>query len=314
MNRILITGGSGFLGRHLGIKLKNKKNKILLASRNNFQNALASEITGLDVAPLDITNIEAVRDLFSIFKPDTVIHAAASKYVDLSEKFPFECIDVNVLGSSNLARVAIDNKVKNVIGISTDKTAPPVDNTYGISKALMERLFCSINSNKTKFACVRFGNIAWSTGSVFPIWQKMMKEKTIISSTGPHMRRFFFSINEATNLVSDAIDNINKINGKILTLKMKSAQISDILNIWCKIYNTSWKQIKERPGDKIDEFLIGENELQHTYEIKLSKKIHYIIDFNNHYKNKLISPISTFNSERLTKKEIISLIQQDLKN
>tara|TARA_Y100001960_G_C14173980_1_gene586836 strand:+ start:54 stop:479 length:426 start_codon:yes stop_codon:yes gene_type:complete len=138
----------------------------------------------------------------------------------------------------------------------------------------------------------------------------MMKKNNIIHSTGPHMRRFFFTINEATDLVITALNNIDKINGKVLTLKMKSAQISEILDIWCKKYNTSWKQIEERPGDKIDEFLIGENEIKNTFEIKISNKDHYIIDFKNIYENN-ISSISTNNSEKLNEKEILDLISDN---
>jgi UDP-N-acetylglucosamine 4,6-dehydratase len=170
--KILITGGSGFLGRHIAHKLK-EHNQVVLASRNNEQNNQASRLTGCQSIPLDVTNIESVRDGINLVKPDIIIHAAATKYVDLSEKFPTECSDVNVLGSQNVARVAIDKGVDIVIGISTDKASPPCANTYAMSKALMERTFCALNNPKsTKFTNVRFGNLAWSTGSVFPIWKK----------------------------------------------------------------------------------------------------------------------------------------------
>ena len=310
MSTILITGGSGFLGLALAKKLK-LDNKIILGSRNNSLNNIANVETGCEIFPLDVSNYQSIKDCINKYHPEIIIHAAATKFVDLSENLPLECIDTNVLGSSNIARACIDSDVKIVIGISTDKTAPPIGNIYGLSKAIMERLFCSLsNTNKTKFCCVRFGNIAWSTNSVFPIWKKMMKKNNIIHSTGPHMRRFFFTINEATDLVITALNNIDKINGKVLTLKMKSAQISEILDIWCKKYNTSWKQIEERPGDKIDEFLIGENEIKNTFEIKISNKDHYIIDFKNIYENN-ISSISTNNSEKLNEKEILDLISDN---
>ena len=144
---LLITGGNGYLGTNLAKKFKKKYN-IILGSRNNFLNQKQSELVGCDFSPLDVTNIESVRDVVNKFKPEIIIHAAATKFVDLSEKFPFECIDVNILGSVNVARVAIEKNVKIVIGISTDKTAPPVGNIYGLSKATMERLFCSLNSLK----------------------------------------------------------------------------------------------------------------------------------------------------------------------
>ena len=112
---ILITGGTGFLGRHLALQLK-KDNTVIIAGRNNKQNAIASKITGCQSAPLDIVNIESVRDIFTEFKPDIVIHAAATKFVDLAEKYPMECVDVNVLGSQNICRVATEKEVEIVIG------------------------------------------------------------------------------------------------------------------------------------------------------------------------------------------------------
>src|SRR5262249_33157336 len=123
---------------------------------------------------------------------------AATKFVDLAEKLPLECVDVNVLGSENVARVSMEYEVQTVIGISTDKATPPVRNTYGLTKALMERVFCGLDGKtKTRFLCVRYGNVAWSTGSVLPIWKKMHEETGVIGTTGPDMRRFFFTVDEA---------------------------------------------------------------------------------------------------------------------
>ena len=174
--KILITGGSGYLGRNLAKSLKNKY-RIYLGSRNNLRNNLAMNETGCEVFPLDVANIDSVADAVNYVKPDIIIHAAATKFVDLSEKYPLECHDVNIVGSANIARVAIDKNIKGVIGISTDKASPPVKNIYGMSKAVMEKLFLSLSNNhKTKFTCVRYGNVTWSTGSVLPIWSKMFKK------------------------------------------------------------------------------------------------------------------------------------------
>ena len=118
MNRILITGGTGFLGQNLALKLKNKKNLILLTGRNNKINKEVSDNIGCEVCPMDISSIESVRDVFNYFKPNIVIHAAATKYVDLSEKETMECIDVNVIGSQNILRVSVEKHVNTLIGIS----------------------------------------------------------------------------------------------------------------------------------------------------------------------------------------------------
>ncbi len=280
-----------------------------MCARNNSQNILTQEVTGCHVAPMDVANIESVKDSLNEFKPEIIIHAAATKYVVLSENYPMECLDVNVLGSQNVARAAIDIGVDTVIGISTDKTAPPVGNIYGLSKALMERCYCELNSkSKTSFACVRFGNIAWSTGSVFPIWKGMMEREGLIQSTGPEMRRFFFSVDEATALIIRAINNTDIIGGKVLSQKMKSAQIEDILNVWSLHYGISWEKIQRRPGDQVDEFLIGSSELEHTLEIDIEGITHFVISFNEKIINHLNEVISSKNAERLTEKEILDLI------
>ena len=147
MNRkqtLLITGGTGFLGKRLGLKLKDQYD-VILTGRNNKQNFQAQKFSGCKIAPLDVSSIESVRDAFTEFKPDIVIHAAATKFVDLAEKFPMECVDVNVMGSQNVARVAMEKGTGMVIAISTDKASPPVRNTYGLSKALMERIYCTLD-------------------------------------------------------------------------------------------------------------------------------------------------------------------------
>ncbi len=154
----LITGGTGFLGKRLGLALKDRY-RVVLTGRNNKHNLDAQEFTGCPTLPMDVTNIESIRDIFTEVRPDVVVHAAATKYVDLSELQPMECLDINVLGSQNIARVCVEKGVSTVIGMSTDKTAPPVANTYGLTKALMERLFCAMNAKTktTRFACVRHG-------------------------------------------------------------------------------------------------------------------------------------------------------------
>ena len=140
--KILITGGTGFLGKRLALALKDT-HEVIISGRNNKQSFLAEKMTGVRVIPLDVTNIESVRDAINEVQPDVIIHAAATKFVDLSEKQPMECTDINVIGSQNVARAAVDKGIKSVIGISTDKAAPPIRNIYGLSKAMMERIFCS---------------------------------------------------------------------------------------------------------------------------------------------------------------------------
>jgi UDP-N-acetylglucosamine 4,6-dehydratase/5-epimerase len=305
---ILITGGTGFLGRSLAIRLKDSY-RVILTGRNNKQNLYAKSITGCTVAPMDIVNIESIRDAFGEFKPDIVIHAAATKFVDLSEIYPMECTDVNVLGSQNVARVAIEKNVKTVIGISTDKAAPPVRNLYGMTKSIMERIFCAMNDKSdTKFCAVRYGNVAWSTGSVLPIWSKMHTNTGVIGTTGPEMRRFFFTVEEAVDLVINALLNIDIIAGKVLSRYMKAAQMEDILKVWIEEKGGKWERIEGRPGERDDEFLIGDLELAYTKEIRFNDIIHYLISFNEKVDIPIEFGLSSANTEQLTRSEILKLI------
>ncbi|MET0391958.1 MAG: SDR family NAD(P)-dependent oxidoreductase [Chitinophagaceae bacterium] len=309
MKTILITGGTGFLGKRLGLALKNEY-RVILTGRNNKQNFTAQKFTGCEVLPLDISNIEAVRDVVNETKPDIIIHAAATKFVDLAEKQPMECVDVNVTGSQNVARVAVDKGVDIVIGVSTDKASPPVRNTYGLTKALMERLFCSMNrKGKTRFTCVRYGNVAWSTGSVLTIWNKMLKEKGMIGTTGPEMRRFFFTVDDAVRLVLAALNNIDIVEGKVLSMKMKAAQMSDILRVWTENKGGKWEQIEGRPGERIDEYLIGEAELPFTRELVIDDITHYLISFNDKVSDPVEFGLSSANTDKLSDEEILSLIE-----
>lgn len=308
---VLVTGGTGFLGRYLGLALKERYN-VVLAARNNAQNALVQEFTGCEVLPLDIVNIESIRDAFNETRPAVVIHAAATKYVDLAERQPMECVDVNILGSQNVARVAVEKGVGVVIGISTDKAAPPVRNTYGLSKAMMERIFCSMNGKAdTKFACVRFGNIAWSTGSVLPVWKRMHDTTGVIGTTGPECRRYFFSVQEAVKLVLTALENIDALQGKVLSRDMKAAQVRDVLDTWIKYRGGEWEKIASRPGERIDEVLIGELELPYTTEVEYDGVKHHVISFNEKAERPLTKVLTSEDSERLTEQEILALIDNE---
>ena len=310
---LLITGGSGYLGVNLAKKFK-KKYRVFLGSRNQKRNREASDLTGCKDIPLDVSNINSIRDAVNFCDPEVIIHAAATKFVDVSEEFPFECSDVNILGSSNLARVAIEKKIKTVIGISTDKASQPIKNFYGFSKAVMEKLFLNLNNtSNTNFLCVRYGNVAWSTGSVLPIWKDMFKKDKTIYTTGPYMRRFFFDINEAVDLVNFALKNSKRFSGKILCADMKASLMFDVIKVWIKKYGGSYKIIKGRKGDRLDEYLIGENEIKNTSKITIRKKIYYLIDPNKKSLKPIKKIISSKNSKKHNKQEIFELLKIGMK-
>ena len=314
MKKILITGGTGYLGRNLALFYK-KKYKVFIGARNNKQNFLVKNLTNCEVVPLDVSNIESVNDCLNYSKPDIVIHAAATKFVDLSEKFPFECIDINIVGSANIARACINKKIPTVIGVSTDKASPPIKNIYGLSKSCMERLFSSIEPyGKTKFICVRYGNVTWSTGSVLPIWKQMFNKNKTILTTGPNMRRFFFSVDEAVSLIDQALKLKDKLAGKILSAEMKSSKMIDILKVWIKKFGGNYKIIQSRKGDRLDEYLIGEDELKYAEVLKIKGKKYFVINFNKLSKKPLKKIVSSKDAKKLSQSEIEKIIQFGLRS
>ncbi|HVM22690.1 MAG TPA: polysaccharide biosynthesis protein [Sphingomicrobium sp.] len=306
--RVLITGGTGFLGKHLALAMKDS-HEVVLAGRNNKQNMLAAERTGCPVIPLDVTRMEAVRDTMIEAKPTIVIHAAATKYVDVAEMQPLECTDVNVLGSQNVARACMEFGVRTLVGISTDKAAPPVRNTYALTKALMERIYCGLNGKSdTRFVCVRFGNLAWSTGSVLPVWKRMLDQSGVIGTTGPEMRRFFIKVEEAVKLILTAVEHIDELQGTVVTRAMKAVQIGDLLELFVRQSGGRWEKIEGRPGEREDEYLVGEMELPYTRKHMFDGIPHYAISFNDRVADIITDPLSSATVERLSEAEMQSIL------
>jgi len=179
----------------------------------------------------------------------------------------------------------------------------------------MERNFCLLNGKtKTKFANVRYGNVAWSTGSVLPIWKTMFEETGVIKSTGPEMRRFFFTVNDAVDLVITSIENIERIQGKILSREMKSCQIKDILDVWINNLGGKWEHIEGRPGERNDEYLVGETELDFC-EVEYYNGIkHFIISPNNKVNSPMVEVFHSGNCEKLSSEEILNILQSEKDN
>lgn len=306
---LLITGGTGFLGRHLALALKDEFD-VILTGRNHRQNAEAASATGCQVLPMDVCRIETVRDVFLETSPAVVIHAAAAKFVDLAEAQPCDCIDVNVGGSQNVLRVALERGVEALIGVSTDKASPPVRNTYGLTKSLMERMFCSMDGRAaTWVACVRYGNVAWSTGSVLPMWREMHQKKGVIESTGPDMRRFFFGVEDAVQLVRTAIDRIGEVHGTVVVREMSAALIRNLLDTWIMHYGGRWETTESRRGDREDEYLVGDAELPFASPLSGNSAPHYTINFAQPAAEPLAAPISSATASHLTDSEMLTLIK-----
>jgi FlaA1/EpsC-like NDP-sugar epimerase len=137
----------------------------------------------------------------------------------------------------------------------------------------------------------------------------MMHDITgVIGSTGPEMRRFFFTVDHAVRLVKDAIDNIEDIHGQILSREMKSAQMSDILDVWVEMYGGKWEKIEGRPGERNDEYLVGDIELEYTSRVAINGVNHFLISPNTKVTHHQESVVHSGNCPRLTKEEIKELI------
>lgn len=199
---ILITGGTGFLGRsilHVAESEQWDARFTILSRDDAKQRALRERFPDVRCVLGDVRELESLERSF--WGKDLVIHAAAFKYIPQAEQNPNECISVNVLGSRNVCLAALYASVPHVIGISTDKACRPI-NVYGASKFMMERIFTDYNKlNKTIFSLVRYGNVVGSTGSVIPLFQQQLREGKKLTVTNPSMTRFWLSHQEAVNII-----------------------------------------------------------------------------------------------------------------
>jgi UDP-N-acetylglucosamine 4,6-dehydratase/5-epimerase len=271
--KILITGGTGSLGKYLTKKLLNEKvDTIRIFSRDEWkQIQMEEEVKDERLRFL----IGDVRDKDRLSRAvdgvDIVIHAAALKHVPIAEYNPFEAIKTNVVGSQNLIECCLNHNVKKILAIGTDKAVSPL-NTYGASKMLMERLFISANYYKgtkdSKFFCVRYGNVLGSRGSLLPKVLSQINNGNDITVTDPSMTRFNITMSNAVKLIFRALNNAH--GGEIFIPRLKAYNVQDMIHTLLKFKNSSTKitRIPVRTGEKFHEILINKEELRNTFETK----------------------------------------------
>lgn len=209
-----------------------------------------------------------VRDRERLYRAmndvDIVVHAAALKQVPACEYNPIEAVKTNIDGSINVIDAAIDNNVEKVIAISTDKAVHPV-NLYGATKMVAEKLFIQANSytgeNKTKFSCVRYGNVIGSRGSVIPLFKEQSK-KGKITITDDRMTRFWITLEQGVRFVINSIKIMN--SGEIFVPKISSMSITDLAHAVAP--DSKQEIIGIRPGEKLHEELMTEDEARHARE------------------------------------------------
>ena len=261
---ILVTGGTGSFGQQFieDVLTLNPK-KVIIFSRDELKQYDMSQRFKDKRLRFFLGDVRDRDRLMRAFEGvDYVVHAAALKQVPAAEYNPFECIKTNVLGAQNVIEAAIDNGVQKVIALSTDKAVNPT-NLYGASKLCSDKLFVAGNtySSITRFACVRYGNVIGSRGSVIPLFQKQ-KETGTLTITDSRMTRFWLSLEQAVDLVLTAF--LEMKGGEIFVPKIPSMKILDLaiaIAPGCKI-----DTIGIRPGEKLHEVLIPMEDAERTIE------------------------------------------------
>ena len=268
--RILITGGTGSFGQlaverlldsdPLEVRIFSRGEKKQYEMKQRLADPRATYVLG------DIRDLEAMRA--ALRGIEVVFHAAALKYVPYCEFNVYETILTNVIGSANLMRACKEARVGVVVALSTDKAVMPV-NAYGMSKALMERLFINANIDlggfPTRFVSVRYGNVIGSSGSVIPFFQSQIENGGPVTVTDTQMTRFWFTLSEAVNLAFNAAA-IGK-GGEVFVKRIPAARLTDLAEVLIGARNIEVQSIGIRPGEKLHELLVSENEALRAVEM-----------------------------------------------
>lgn len=266
---VLVTGGTGSFGnKFVEILLaRHRPRRLVIFSRDELKQ---SEMRArFDNDPRLRFFIGDVRDRERLVRAmhgvDTVVHAAALKQIPACEYNPFEAIQTNIMGGKNVIDAAIDAGVKRVIALSTDKAVNPV-NLYGATKLCMEKLFVDGNaygfSRGTRLACVRYGNVVGSRGSVIPLF-KSQREAGVVTVTDPKMTRFWITLDQGVELVVRGLDRMR--GGEIFVPKIPSMRVMDLAEAVAPGCRVEFTGI--RPGEKLHEVLISEDESRQAVEL-----------------------------------------------
>ena len=269
---ILITGGTGSLGKHLTKNIFSKfpqvKRLVIFSRDEQKQFEMAQEFPHSKYPAIryfigDVRDFERLKKAFS--EIDYVIHAAAMKHVPIAEYNPMECVKTNVLGAENVINASMEMGVKNVVALSTDKAAAPI-NLYGATKLCSDKLFVAANNIKgktdIKFSVVRYGNVMGSNGSVIPFFMKKKKEG-VLPITDPTMTRFNISLQGGVDMVLHALETA--WGGEIFVPKIPSYKITDVATAIGP--NCKQEVIGIRPGEKVHEEMITSSDSFSTFDL-----------------------------------------------
>lgn len=275
---LLITGGTGSFGnavlnRFLNtdiaeIRIFSRDEKKQDDMRHEFQTNMPQVAEKIKFFIGDVRELSSIKN--AMHGVDYIFHAAALKQVPSCEFFPIEAVRTNVLGTENLLSAAIDEGVKTVICLSTDKAAYPV-NAMGISKAMMEKVIVAksrtVDPERTKICCTRYGNVMCSRGSVIPLWIEQIKAGVPITITEPTMTRFIMSLDEAVDLVLFAFEH--GVSGDILVQKAPACTIETLAKAVTGLFAPGHeiRVIGVRHGEKMYETLLTNEECAHAVDL-----------------------------------------------
>lgn len=264
---LLITGGTGSFGNMVLRRLLDSDIKeIRIFSRDEKKQDDMRHLLQNDKVKFYIGDVRDKRSVDgAMHKADYVFHAAALKQVPSCEFFPMQAVMTNVIGTNNVIESAVENNIKNIVVLSTDKAAYPI-NAMGISKAMMEKVAIAKGrqlgkEGKTTICCTRYGNVMASRGSVIPLWIDQIKTNNPITITDPQMTRFMMTLKDAVDLVIFAFENGN--NGDLFIQKAPAATLSVLANSLIDLYksDTKIKVIGPRHGEKVYETLVTREEM-----------------------------------------------------
>lgn len=267
---IFITGGTGSWGNELvdQILKKYKPKEIRIYSRGEpKQVEMRRKFQNDNIIKFIIGDVRDKDRLLLVTKNvDYIFHLAALKHVPICEENPWEAVLTNIYGTQNIITAAIENDVKKVIDISTDKAVDPF-NLYGVTKACGEKLMIAANllHGKTKFICVRGGNVLGTTGSVVPLFKSQIEKHNKITLTDKRMTRFLFSTKNAIELVLHATKH--SVGGEVFVMKMPACKITDLAEVMISKLGNKKTKIKEigiRAGEKLYEVLVSKYEIPRT--------------------------------------------------
>lgn len=267
--KVMITGGTGTLGKALIKRILSEGGNPIVYSRDEGKQALIFGRNKKVIRVIgDIRDYEKLDKSMFIHKPEIVIHTAALKRIDDMEFYPDECVKTNIQGSDNVAKACLNNSIKKCVLISTDKACQPV-NVYGSSKFIAERLFTNYDytSSNTIFSSVRYGNVIASRGSFIPLWLELLSKDHTIKVTSLEMTRFLFTIEDAVDTVLGAVKHSE--GGEVFIPQISSFDMDTIIKSVESIHGSKVKYdvIGLRPGEKLHEDMLAETELPYTYKV-----------------------------------------------